>query len=274
MFSGRWKQADPSPGRALRRPSGDDVQTTWPGPSLIAPSPFHPRGSVLALALVILLLMSLAGMAVLVNTKNELTISGNAAAGRNAFAGADAAAQIATIMGRILLHPELNTPDNVLTTASGTLPSFPLSVEINNSKFNMAALRNEGVKYDYTKRYILAGSYKGRVENSEDLSPYMIFTIPGKDSAGNAVDVTVATASFSMETILPTSSAGSGGSIGQGGYDPTGGDLRLQVLMTVTVNGRALTNAVSDASADSTSFDGGADEGPYSIITTIFREIM
>lgn len=233
----------------------------------------HPEGSVLALTLVIMLLMSLAVAAIFMNTKNELTISSSAAIGRNAFASADAAAQIASVMGRILLHPELGSPKKILA-ADGNGQIFPMTVEVVDSKFDLASLKNESADYDYTKRYIQAGSWKGRTESSKDLSPYIIFTIPGVDSDGNKTTITVATASFSMETLQPND-GGVGGSVGMGDmYDPNGGGVRLQVVMTVTANGRPFIGTVANTSPSATSFDGGAAEGPYSIITTIFKEIM
>ena len=42
----------------------------------------HPRGSVLMLTLVVLLLMSLMGVAILANTRTELSISANTTGGR------------------------------------------------------------------------------------------------------------------------------------------------------------------------------------------------
>ena len=93
----------------------------------------------------------------------------------------------------------------------------------------------------------------------------------GEDEKGMSTESVVATAAISMDS---KSLVSAGGSIGHGdSYDPTGGGASLEVVMVVTVNGRP-TRTVSLGAENKVSFDGGANEGPYSIITTIFREIM
>ena len=229
----------------------------------------HPGGSVLVFALVIMLLMSLMGIAILANVRTELAISGNAAVGRNAFATADAAGQIATTMARILLRPDAGLPADILKESSG--PAFPMKVEINSSKFNAFKLRQERTDINYAGRYVQAGSWAGRSENSQDLSPHLTFTVAGEDAEGNPADIVVATAAVAMDSkamITPGATNGGGDA-----YDKTGGVATLEVLMVVTVNGRPTRTVLAGTDAK-TSFDGGINEGPYSIITTIFREII
>ncbi|MDR2945517.1 MAG: pilus assembly PilX N-terminal domain-containing protein [Candidatus Adiutrix sp.] len=232
----------------------------------------HRRGSILVFVLVIMLMMTLAGMAILANTRTELIVAGSVNSSRNAFAGADSGAQIATLMGRILLYPELGAPDKIITTPGGAGPRHPLNIQVNPAKFTMAALKRDSTR-DFTRRYMEAGSWSGRVEGADDLSPHLLFTTPGVNSSGLPAEVPVASASFSMETVTPLTAGNVGGSIGQGGYDNTGGEGKMQIYMTVTVNGRPLNSAAPDA-PDAASYDGGEGEGPYSLITIIFREIM
>lgn len=241
-------------------------------PVQYAPRP-HPKGSVLMFALVIMLLMGLAGTAIFMNTRNEMVISDSVNSSRNAFAGTDAAAQIATAMGRVVLSPELPLSDFLAgnANATGSDPRHPLKVVVNDAKFNQAALAEAGA-YDYGQRYLEAASWDGRTANGNDLSPHLVFTTPVQGASGGNVDATVATASFSMAVVNPLSSQNAGGSRGQPGYDSTGGSGRTQVYMTVTVNGRPL-DAAAPAPAEAAAFDGGSGEGPYSIITTIFREL-
>ncbi|MDR3037712.1 MAG: hypothetical protein LBV21_00195 [Candidatus Adiutrix sp.] len=227
-----------------------------------------PRGLVLAFTLIILLLMSLMGLAILLNSRTELAIAGNTSIGRDAFNTADSAARLATLLGRLVLHPELGPPDRVLAAAAGGSggPAFPLTVKI-SPQFDLGRLKEEAGDYSHTTRYIRAGGWVGRGQaGGRDYEPHLIFTAP--DSGRTK---TVATAALGLDLTDP-SSAGLSLSGGDA-YDQSGGGS-LEVHMAVSVNARATGRPAPAASDQAAAFDGGALDEPRSIITILFREIM
>jgi hypothetical protein len=231
-----------------------------------SPAEKHPQGMVLAFTLCILLLMTLMGTAILLNSRTELNISSNTSLGRNAFAAADTAARIATLMGRILLHPELGNPKAIVDgAASGAGPAFPLTIEVNANKFNLARLRNDEASYNYTLRYIRAGREDYDAASLDLLAPHIVFKTK---LAG--VERTVATASLALDHQEPV---GAGMSLGGGDAYDGGGGGHLQIVLAVSVNGRALSDKPTPAGTDG-AFDGGTADIPHSVITTLFRETM
>jgi hypothetical protein len=209
---------------------------------------------VLAFTLVILLLMSLMGMTIMLNSRTELSISSNASLNRNAFASADTAARLATLIGRIILHPELGDPEQILDNvlSGGGALKFPLKVEIN---INPNDLLQDSSSYIYTKRYLRAGS--GGTEE-----PDIVFKSNG---------VVVATAALALDHE-DASQAPAGASLGGGDAYDGGGGPSLSIVLAVSVNGRAVSQKVTGSEA----FVGGgsgADEA-RSIITGLYRELL
>ena len=254
-----------------------------PAPTL---SPALPRGfrpgMVLAFTLIILTLMSLMGVTILLNARTELSISSNTSLGRNAFASADTAVQIATLVGRILLHPELGPPDQVLASGTAAGLRFPLNVEINIDELK----RDDSSQY-FQLRYIRAGSWEGRASESElrlddgvvlygdpvdgvDVAPHIVFKtkVDGRD-------MTVATAALSLDHEASIGGTGGsvGGGLGVGGYDG-GSGAGISVVLAVSVNGRAINLKPGAAEGRGGSFDTGETSEPRSIITVLFRELI
>ena len=214
-------------------------------------------GMILAFTLIILTLMSMMGVTILLNSRTELNISSNTSQGRNAFASADTAARVATLIGRILLHPELSgdLESYILNSTigdSGKVPGdFQLHVEVSDE------LKNEGLRadvdstHDFTQRYIRAGS---------GLEPHVVFTRVSDN-------VPVATAALSVDHQAPITP---GMSLGGGDAYDGGGGPSLSVVLVVSVNGRAMGPRL----AGSGTFEGGTDDEARSIITILYREVI
>jgi hypothetical protein len=236
-------------------------------------------GMILAFTLVILLLMSLMGMTILLNTQTELRISSNTSLGHNAFATADTAAQIATLIGRILLHPELGGPEKVLVAPARQDGQFRLDVRFicgstycdsgnNNSKELAEKLfaeydeASDNLGFDFGSREL---RYR-RAAGSE--TPHLFFNteIDGRT-------VTVATAALAFDRDISSSPANgypitTGASLGGGGAYDGGGARSLSVVLMVSVNGRAL-NLRTDKNFE---FDESSDA--RGIITILYRELI
>jgi hypothetical protein len=248
-----------------------------------AERPGFKPGMILAFTLVILVLMSLMGMTILLNTRTELSISSNTSLGRNAFATADTAAQIATLIGRIMLHPELGGPEQVLIAPDKQDGQFRLDVLFNcdptckdlidpckdptgnpcsdNSKILSDLLFKE---FDEDPGFDLSVQRYRRAAGSE--APHLFF----KSKIGDRT-VTVATAALALDSETASSKGGDypitpGASLGGGdAYDNASG-TRLSVVLVVSVNGRAL-NMRTDGNWE---FDESSDA--RSIITILYRE--
>ncbi|MDR1658136.1 MAG: pilus assembly PilX N-terminal domain-containing protein [Deltaproteobacteria bacterium] len=202
-------------------------------------------GMVLAFTLVLLILISLMGVYVLTNTATELSISGHNRVGREAFNAADSSAMLATLLGRLVLHPELGDPANVLKVSNK--PALPMTVEINQSRFNLASLQAESLNFDFNKRYQEAVNFD---HSSSVKPPHLVFKVRDK---------VVATAVVSLDSDVPI---GAGFSLSSGdSYDNAGG-AGIQINLVITTNGSPSTNAQ------------GTNDEPHSVVTTIYREYM
>lgn len=221
----------------------------------------HPKGTVLIFTLVILLLVGLMGAAILLNTRTELNISHNTSVGRDAFSRADMTARIATLMGRVLLHPELGSAQALFSGADSS-DDNTLIVQFNDTWFNTAAMKEEAMDdYDPVKRYVRASRFlegSSGDEFSAD-TPQLVFREKGSGKI-------VSTASISMdygEAVQDGMSLDSGSF-----YDSSSGST-IRVVLTVTVSGHPPV-----AGTSGNAYDGGSSDLPHSVITTIFREIM
>ncbi|MDR1656109.1 MAG: hypothetical protein LBT47_00950 [Deltaproteobacteria bacterium] len=201
----------------------------------------HKPASILAFTLLLLVLMSLMGIYVLTNTSAELSISGQNRIGREAFNAADSSVRVAVLLGRILLHPELGPPSQALKTAAG--PVFPLKVEINQSRLNLASLQKEAAEFDFAKRY-----REAVVNDPSGSGPHLIFKVHDK---------VVGTAVISLETDVPI---GAGFSLGSGDRYDNGGGSNVQINLVVTASGSP-SSGPKDRLTE-----------PHSIITAIYRE--
>jgi hypothetical protein len=206
----------------------------------------HPEGMILAFTLMLLAVVSLMGMAILSSSSTELAISSHNRVGREAFNSADTSARIATLLGRILLHPELGNPQQVLTSSSR--PVMPLTIDINQSRFTLANIQEEGQTGDF--------NYTGRYEEvlgtiSTGLDPHLSFKVN---------DRVVSTAMISLESASPI---GSGSSLSASDQYDTSGGAGLQVNLIVTVNGRPMRTNL-----------GKVSDEPQSLLTAIYREYM
>ena len=235
----------------------------------------HPRGSVLMLTLVILLLMSLMGAAILSSTRTELAVAANTASGRDAFTRADSASRVATLLARLLAHEfELGSPKQVLNDSS------PLTVSYDESHFNFSSLLAASEDFDYARRYLSAASRTdlSGSPDKRDLRPHLIFRQDGR---------VVSTATVAMDYGEALTD---GYSLGQTSYDTSGG-LSVKVVLAVTVNGRPPYDGPpasgSESAAEKAKRDNygaydsdgrpsgqAANDVPHSVVTTLFREMF
>jgi hypothetical protein len=199
-------------------------------------------GMILAFTLVLLLLVSLMGALILTSARTEVSISGNNRTGREAFNVADSAAGIVTLLSRIVIHPELGPPSQVLHAVAG--PSFPMTVEINEDRFTLGALQAEAAEFDYAKRY------REAVDPASVVTPHVTFRVNG---------VVVASAVVSLESTYPVQSGASEGA--NDAYD-TGGGASVTLNVVVTVSGASPLTGL------------GSSEDPHSIVTAIYREYL
>ncbi|MDR0549995.1 MAG: hypothetical protein LBI10_11390 [Deltaproteobacteria bacterium] len=195
--------------------------------------------------IIVMMLTSLMGLIIMVNTRSEVTTSGHHRRGLEAFNSADSAAKMANLFARILLHPVLGVPSDVLS-AHGS-PQDPMTVEFNADRFDMETLFDESEPFKFTKRYLETGVSL----SPSSLDPHIVFKVD---------DEVVATAVVNLDTTNAIASGYSLNAIDL--YDKSGGPS-VPVDMVVTVRGN--TSVSSDESDLIT---------PQSLITTIMREIL
>ena len=229
----------------------------------------HPKGTVLIFTMVILLLMGLMGIAILLNTRTELSISYNTNVGREAFNRADMAASIATLMARVLLRPELGEPKDLVRDVD-TSDDASIIVNYDEVRFDRALMREEAMNnFDPTARYLKAGSFVEQTDTSGTNigNNSMTFTadtpsIVFRQKGGKIIATAVVAMDYGEVNIEGMSL--DGGNF----YDPSGGST-VRVVLLVSVNGHPpVDNTTSNA------FDGGDKDLPSSVITTIFQEYI
>jgi hypothetical protein len=201
------------------------------------------EGMILTFTMVFLVLIILMGIYVLTSSRTDLSISAHNRVGRQAFNVADSAVQIATLLSRILVHPELGDPADVLKLTSG--PKMPIKVEINEDRFTLIKLHEESTAFDYESRYLEVIDYPNHT-----VEPHLLFKVGDK---------VVATAAVVLDQQDPVSDGFSVDASDP--YDESSG-TGAKISLTITVNGTP-----PDTSPDSL-------EEPHSIITAIYRELM
>jgi hypothetical protein len=201
----------------------------------------HPQGMVLAYTLVILVLIAMMGTVLISSSSTELSISGNNRLGREAFNIADTSERIATLMARIIVHPELGPPTDALT--SSTDPTKPFVVEIDSTRFTLANLQEESAHFDFLERYLEA------IHDDPLHPPHIVFKVNDK---------VVATAVITMEIKEPIAN-GFGLGVNDKYDFSSGSGVQLNLAVTIT--------------ALPVSTDSGPGD-PRSIITSIYRELL
>ncbi|MDR1084338.1 MAG: pilus assembly PilX N-terminal domain-containing protein [Deltaproteobacteria bacterium] len=201
-------------------------------------------GMILVFVLTVMILISLMGVMVMVLTSSEVAMAGHQRRGQEAFYATDSALDLSNLLGRIVLHPVLGHPQDLLTAGAGPKPQNPLTVEINHQRFSLENLISESEPFNYLQRYLDSSLSSG----SGAKKPHVVFKI-GKQI--------VAAASFSLDY----SANSDGFSLSAGDrYDLTGGFNR-PVDVTVTVTGTSVTSLGSLGPSV-----------PRSVITTIRRD--
>jgi hypothetical protein len=202
------------------------------------------QGMIMVFVIVIMLVTSLMGLIIMVNTRSEVATSGHHRRSQAAFSSADSAAKLANLFTRVLLHPVLESPTGLLSNEGN--PESALTVEFNDDRFTMEKLFDESQPYKFSERYLQTGL----TNDSSALPPHIVFKIEDK---------VVATSVVSLDLSQATNSGFSLSALDL--YDKSTGP-NVPVDMVVTTRGN--TASVSE--------DNLTD--PQSLITTIMREMM
>lgn len=226
-------------------------------------SPGQPRGAVLLYTFFVLLLMTLMGAALMVNSNTELRISGSTAQGRDAFTKGDASARVALLLARPFLQPAAGDPFEYLNaTKSGQAGQKPFEVILDPGLRSYTDLQQVGGSITETQireRYL-------RVTGSDDDAHITLKY--GDETVGTAV-IGVAVnqpGEFVAGQPSPGSEAsGGGGSIGDEPYSSN--DSHIKVHFVISAQGRL-------PSEDNKSYLEEEQAGIHSIITSIFRELI
>lgn len=235
-------------------------------PGLPAPSDRHPRGAVLIYTIVILLLMTLMGAALMVNSRTELQISSNTAQGRDAFTKADASARVGLLLGRAFLHPSSGDPGDYLDNSK--------TGNAGNKAFKVAldpAIKTESHLQQIAGAITLEQIRERYLSVTEaDMEPNLTLQY-GDRMVGNAF--------IGLAKNIPDlfdegqASAGGypltgGGTLGDGSYNVGGsGESNIKVYLVISSLGRV-------PQEDGKTFYDETYPSTHSIVSTIYREIM
>jgi hypothetical protein len=233
---------------------------------LQAPAGRHPRGSVLLYTIVILLLMTLMGAALMVNSRTELQISGNTAQGRDAFTKGDASARVGLLLGRAFLHPSSGEPRDYLNNdKTGDAGNKPFKVKLHDdiqTDNNLQQIAGSITMDQIRERYLSV--------TEADVDPHL--TVEYGDQV-------VGTAFIGLGKNIPDlfdegkAAAGGfaltgGGTLGDGSYNTGGsGESNIKVYLVISSQGRV------PLESGKTYYD-ETYPSTHSIISTIFREVM
>lgn len=219
----------------------------------------QPRGSVLVYTIVVLLLMTLMGAALMVNSRTELQISGYTAQGRDAFTKADATARVALLVGRAFLHPVSGDPRHYRSvSASGAgKKTFDLTVDDGLQGFNdFQQIDRSFSVQDIANRYLTVTEAQGKDK------PHILLTY-GLDDQNNKVVVGTSYISLAFKGTDT-----GGGSIGERDYSTPDAGYYIRAFFVISSQGRVPQDS------DNKSYFEEKFPGTHSIITTIYREII
>lgn len=225
------------------------------------PSPAgQPRGSVLVYTIVVLLLMTLMGAALMVNSRTELQISGYTAQGRDAFTKADATARVALLVGRAFLHPVSGDPRHyrsVSKSGEAGKKAFDVIVDNGLQGFNDFQKIDRSLSVqDIADRYLTVTEAQGKDK------PHIILTY-GLDDKNNGVVV-----GTSYISLAFNGTDTGGGSIGERDYSAPDAGYFIRAYFVISSQGRVPQDSDNKGYLDE------KFPGTHSIVTSIFREII
>jgi hypothetical protein len=203
-------------------------------------------GMILVFVIVIMMLTALMGIIIMASTRTNLTTVDFQKNGDEAFNSADSAAKLSVLFSRVILHPVLGSPEQLIP-ASPSSPNNPMTIVLNEDRFKLDDLIANSDPFAYVDRYLETGMTKS--PTAED--PHIYYKI------GDKV-VATAVISFGLESTdnlgfsLQTNDR----------YDQTSGPTQ-PVDMVITVKGN-----------NSNTIETNSLIQPQSIITIILRELM
>jgi hypothetical protein len=80
---------------------------------------------ILVFVLMIMILISLIGVTLMVLTSSEVAVAGHHRRGQEAFYSTDSALDLSNLLGRVVLHPVLGHPRDLLAAGAGPKPQNP-----------------------------------------------------------------------------------------------------------------------------------------------------
>ncbi|MDR1395670.1 MAG: hypothetical protein LBK52_05835 [Deltaproteobacteria bacterium] len=201
-------------------------------------------GLVMVFVIVVMMVTSLMGLIILSRIRSEVVTTGQSTQSFHAFNSADSAAKMTNLFTRVLLHPVLGTPQDLVNSAAG--PALPMTIEFNNTRFTWEKLVDESVPIEYIQRYLQTGI----VKTSSASNPHIVFKINDEE---------VAAAVITLDRSLTIPPGFSLSAVDQ--YDESAGPS-LPVDMVVSIRGSTPGMAAMEYVA------------PQSMITTIMRELL
>jgi len=212
---------------------------------------------------VVLMLMTLMGAALMVNSRTELQISGATAQGRDAFTKADATARVALLLTRAFLHPSAGDARDYL----------------NNSKTGQAGKAPfEVIVSDDVQFYNDLQQIRGSITIDQIRERYLRVTEADEEAHltlkyDNQV---VGTAFMGVTSTAPDEYDPD--SYSSGGYASTGGgsvgDRSYEDVNNYVVKVYLVISAMGRLTKDDAGYTDEGQSGVYSVITSVFREIM
>lgn len=225
----------------------------------------HPQGMVLVFTLCILALLMILGATIFMSTKDEVYVTSDLSASRDAFTKADLTAHITVFLARA----DLNFTDLKVSLSPGGVDGRPkFVVDMNNFSDKIKLDKNTSA-LNTRNRYVLAadgnpnldGDETKTSQEEEDMRPHVTVHY----QYGNSDTQRQLVGSASIATGHPAKNAP--GSLQEGKEIPT--------FLVVTADGRIPTRGqdLSSPPEDPANYFTGDPYAKHAIVATIYKEV-
>ena len=206
----------------------------------------QPRGFILIVSLFVLMLLGLMGFALLANTRTELSITGETTQSRQAFAKADATAQLSVLLVRPLFQTSAGVPDDYITNLDmGDRPPFEITLTNFQISTDLDRVEDSLTEEEIRRRYLMATDADLSAV-AADLRPQVTLAHEG-EVVGNAY----------VTYYVPDTQT-------QGERD------YMDVYFIISSDGRLPVGGGGDPG----NYYEGSQETKHSIVTTIYKDIL